>query len=243
MSAQDKYLSTLTNLMALAIEPDAIHGTDAGEILNGHDDASVDDADIIYGLDGDDTINGGDGEDFLHGGAGNDSIMGGDNNDDTLVGGQGEDILDGGAGVVYWDYASYEESLIGLTLNLRNTALSTGEARNDQYISIEGIVGTAHNDLIVGNGEKHDLQAGAGNDTIIGGSGQEIMDGGTGIDTVSYELSTKGVSVSLGAGGGGVNDSQSDTWKNFENVRGSNYNDSLSGDAGANHISGGLGAD
>ncbi len=243
MSAQDKYLSTLTNLMALAIEPDAIHGTDAGEILNGHDDASVDNADIIYGLDGDDTINGGDGEDFLHGGAGNDSIMGGDNNDDTLVGGQGEDILDGGAGVVYWDYASYEESLIGLTLNLRNTALSTGEARNDRYISIEGIVGTAHNDLIVGNGEKHDLQAGAGNDTIIGGSGQEIMDGGTGIDTVSYELSTKGVSVSLGAGGGGVNDSQSDTWKNFENVRGSNYNDSLSGDAGANHISGGLGAD
>jgi Ca2+-binding RTX toxin-like protein len=243
LSAQDKYLNNPANLTALALAPKVIHGDDDSETITGQNDASVDYADVIYGHGGNDTINGGDGKDFLHGGAGNDSITGGDNNDDTLVGGQGEDILDGGSGISYWDYASYEESLIGLTLNLRNTGLSTGDARNDQYISIEGIIGTAYNDLIIGNGEKHDLQAGAGNDTIIGGSGQEIMDGGAGIDTVSYELSTKGVSVSLGAGGGGVNDSQSDTWKNFENVRGSDYNDSLSGDAGANHISGGLGND
>ncbi|MBL0402782.1 calcium-binding protein [Microvirga aerilata] len=243
MSAQDQYGSDQTNFTAFAGEPHVINGNDTNEVLDGLDDASVDYADVIYGHGGNDTINGGDGKDFLHGGAGNDSINGGDNNDDTLVGGEGEDVLNGGSGISYWDFASYAQSSFGLTLNLRNTALSTGQARNDKYISIEGIIGTDYNDLIVGNGDKHDLRAGAGNDTVIGGSGQEIMDGGDGIDTVSYELSTQGVSVSLGAGGGGVNDSQSDTWKNFENVRGSNYNDSLSGDANANHISGGLGAD
>jgi Ca2+-binding RTX toxin-like protein len=244
LSEQHQYLDNSNGFSALAaIGPDVIHGDDTSETLNGHNDASVDYADIIYGHGGDDTINGGDGKDHLDGGAGNDVLNGGDNNDDTLVGGEGADVLNGGSGSTYWDYASYAGSSIGLTLNLRDTSLSSGEARGEVYNSIEGIIGTAHNDLIIGNGEKHKLLGGAGDDTIIGGSGQEAMDGGDGIDTVAYALSGQGVSVSLGAGGGGVNDSQSDTWVNFENVVGSNYNDSLSGDGKANYISGGLGND
>jgi Ca2+-binding RTX toxin-like protein len=244
LSEQLQYLSDSISASALAaVGPDIIHGDETSETLNGHNDASVSFADVIYGHGGDDTINGGDGKDYLDGGAGNDVLNGGDNYDDTLVGGEGADVLNGGSGSTYWDYASYAGSSTGLIINLRDTALSTGEARGDVYNSIEGIIGTAHNDLIVGDGGKHRLQGGAGNDTIIGGSGQEIMDGGDGIDTVSYALSGQGVSVSLNAGGGGVNDSQSDTWVNFENVVGSSYNDSLTGDGNANYISGGLGND
>ncbi|MBQ0819662.1 hypothetical protein KBI52_05435 [Microvirga sp. HBU67558] len=244
MSEQHQYpVASISSSALAAIAADVIHGTDDSEVLNGNNNASVDYADVIYGHGGNDTINGGDGKDYLDGGAGNDVLNGGDNNDDTLVGGDGADVLNGGSGVTYWDYASYAGSATGLVINLRDTALSTGDAAGDVYNSIEGIIGTAHNDLIIGNGDKHVLSGGAGNDTIIGGSGQEIMDGGDGIDTVSYALSGQGVSVSLNAGGGGVNDSLSDTWVNFENVVGSNYNDSLTGDGKANYISGGLGND
>jgi Ca2+-binding RTX toxin-like protein len=238
---------------AAAIVP--VEGTAAGDVLNGSDNPDVAYADIIRGHGGRDTLNGGAGDDsleggedhdLLYGGSGNDTLIGGNNDDDTLVGGEGADILNGGTGVVYRDYASYADSTSGLVINLRDGSQNTGEARGDQYIHIEGFIGSAYNDMIVGDmvaGEKRYYSLGAGNDTVIGGSSYEAMDGGDGIDTVSYQLSGIGVSVSLSAGGGGVNDSQSDTWVNFENVIGSNFKDSLTGDKGANYISGGHGND
>jgi Ca2+-binding RTX toxin-like protein len=238
------------------VVPETTDGSSTADALAGKDNAEVEYADIINGLGGNDTLNGGLGDDtldggsdrdVLYGGAGNDSLFGGNNDDDTLVGGNGADILNGGTGTVYRDYASYEDSQIGLTINLRDTSQNTGDAAGDQYIDIEGFIGTAFNDRIVGstvgNGEKRYFSAGAGNDTVIGGADYESMDGGDGIDTVSYELSGKGVSVSLQAGGGGVNDSLNDTWVNFENVIGSSFDDTLGGDKGANYIYGGQGKD
>ncbi|MGF9762426.1 calcium-binding protein [Microvirga sp. 0TCS3.31] len=245
--------AALVSPAAAVIDP--VQGTTAGEVLTGRDDPGVAYADIILGHGGRDTLNGGVGDDSLEGGAdhdllyggiGNDTLVGGGNDDDTLVGGEGADVLNGGTGIVYRDYASYADSTSGLVINLRDGSQNTGAARGDQYIHIEGSIGSAYNDLLVGDmvaGEKRYYSLGAGNDTVIGGSSYEAMDGGDGIDTVSYQLSGAGVSVSLSAGGGGVNDSQSDTWVNFENVIGSNFNDSLTGDKGANSITGGHGKD
>lgn len=242
-------------ILAAAAEIVPVVGTSAGEVLNGRDDPLVDHADIIRGNGGRDTLNGGAGNDLLeggedhdilYGGVGNDTLVGGNNDNDTLVGGAGADELNGGTGIVYRDYASYADSTTGLVINLRDVSQNTGDAKGDKYTDIEGFIGSAFNDLIVGDmlaGEKRYYDLGAGNDTVIGGSSYEVMDGGDGIDTVSYQFSDKGVSVSLSAGGGGMNDSQSDNWVNFENVIGSDHKDSLTGDKGANHIFGGLGDD
>ena len=65
-----------------------------------------------------------------------------------------------------------------------------------------------------------------------------------GIDTVSYASATSAVNVSLSivgpqnTGGSGV-----DTLISIENITGSNFNDTLQGDAGNNVLNGGLGSD
>jgi len=222
---------------------DEISGSDGADTIDG-----LAGDDTIFGLDGNDSLIGGDGKDVLHGGIGNDTLFGGNNNDDTLIGGAGADSLEGGTGNTYRDYVSYATATTGVVINLKNNAENTGDASGDQYVDIEGYIGTNFNDLIIGNagnpdGRKHFFSTGAGNDTVIGGSGYEVMDGGEGIDTVSYHLSAKGVSVSLNAGGGGSNDSLNDNWYNFENVIGTDYKDSLSGNALDNYIKGGKGDD
>ncbi|HRI37730.1 MAG TPA: hypothetical protein PLO50_04170, partial [Nitrospira sp.] len=73
------------------------------------------------------------------------------------------------------------------------------------------------------------------NDTLLGNSGNNVLTGGVGIDTVSYANATAAVTVNLslttaqntvGAG--------TDTLSNFENLRGSNFNDKLTGNTGNN---------
>jgi len=97
------------------------------------------------------------------------------------------------------------------------------------------IVGTAQDDIITGN---------TGDDTIEGGTGKNWIDGGPGVDTASYAKAASGVTVNLSlataqnTGGAGI-----DTLANFENLRGSAYNDTLTGNAAANVIEGGLGND
>ena len=79
---------------------------------------------------------------------------------------------------------------------------------------------------------------------ISGNAGNNILDGGAGIDTVSYASAAAAVTVNLastvaqntvGAG--------TDTLLNFENLTGSNFNDTLTGNAGNNVLNGGAGAD
>ena len=85
----------------------------------------------------------------------------------------------------------------------------------------------------------------SGDNTIYGNNGNNVIDGLGGNDTVSYQYgATRGVTVNLtlttaqntvGAG--------SDTLINIENITGSAFNDTLSGDANANKINGGDGND
>ena len=69
------------------------------------------------------------------------------------------------------------------------------------------------------------------------------MDGGAGIDTASYATSTSGVTVSLTTGTGSGGDAEGDTLSNIENLTGSNFDDTLEGNAGNNKLVGGLGTD
>src|SRR3546814_17659561 len=65
--------------------------------------------------------------------------------------------------------------------------------------------------------------------------------GGSGTDTASYAGSANGVTVDLTTGTGLGGDAQGDTLSGIENLTGSNYDDTLTGDGGTNSLTGGNG--
>ncbi|MDQ6434056.1 calcium-binding protein [Mesorhizobium sp. LHD-90] len=89
---------------------------------------------------------------------------------DILIGGGGGDILIGGTGL---DYASYEFSKAGLTVNLANPNLNTGEAAGDSYSGIEGIVGSRFADTLSANAGSNVLDGHGGADKISGLAGAD----------------------------------------------------------------------
>jgi len=113
-----------------------------------------------------------------------------------------------------------------------NTILagSTGTANADR------IVGSADNDILSGLGGADVLYGYGGNDMLDGGTGNDTLNGGSGSDTASYAHATSGVTVNLGIttaqaidGGQG-----SDRLISIENLIGSAYGDTLSGNSGNN---------
>jgi len=92
--------------------------------------------DSFIGGYGNDTLFGGEDVDHLFGAAGADELYG-ESGADELHGGAGNDILFGGTeadslyGDADWDIAAYWLSTVGVTIDLTNTANSTGEAKGD----------------------------------------------------------------------------------------------------------------
>jgi serralysin len=126
--------------------------------------------DRIIGNVADNRLSGNGGNDVLDGGAGN----------DTLSGGAGADTMTGGVG---FDWVTYEGAAAGVTLNLGRTGTG-GDAAGDRYGSIEGWIGSAHDDVCIGGNSAECLMGGAGNDMIEGGTGNDTLIGGIGNDTL-----------------------------------------------------------
>jgi Ca2+-binding RTX toxin-like protein len=155
---------------------------------------------------------------------GNDSITG--NNDanvlsgrlgnDSLFGSSGNDKLDGGAGA---DTANY--SALGTTVTLGAFGvLNKGALGVDQLVSIETIVGSS----LLGDTVNHSGAVSGGGVTVTG---------------TTTNLSTGVVTVN----GSGAPLPLSFNVQQFENVIGSNFNDSITGNNDANVLRGGLGND
>ena len=87
------------------------------------------------------------------------------------------------------------------------------------------------------------VDAGNGDDTVVSGAGADTLHGGAGINTLSYERSQGGVTVNLGAHAASGGFAKGDVFDGFQNVIGSAFNDSISGDSGDNTLAGGAGAD
>lgn len=123
-----------------------------------------------------------------------------------------------------------------------------GGAGNDEIHGGDGddyyLSGWTGNDLIYGDDGDDVLYGEADDDVLIGGAGNDTIDGGSEIDIVSYVTAASGVTVNLATttgqntGGAGT-----DTITNVENIIGSAYNDTLTGDGSANTIEGGAGND
>jgi Ca2+-binding RTX toxin-like protein len=103
--------------------------------------------------------------------------------------------------------------------------------------------GTSGGDSLYGTGQSDEIYGYGGNDTLKGFGGADHLDGGAGIDSVFYGDSMAGVAVNLATGQGFGGSAQGDTLVNVENVYGSYYNDTLTGNDAANVLQGQEGND
>ena len=177
---------------------DILEGTYAGNWLYG-----VGGNDRLDGSEGNDRLVGGEGDDRLYGGEGDDRLLGGAGAD-VLAGGAGADLLQGGTGL---DVASYEDSNVGVIVRLYDGKSRRGHAEGDRFIrhdvveyldaggemqrrevpDIEGLVGSDHADVLIGDLRDNRLEGAAGNDLLRGDSGDgsggaDLLRGGPGDD-------------------------------------------------------------
>jgi Ca2+-binding RTX toxin-like protein len=140
-------------------------------------------ADTLSGDDFANVIAGHGGNDTLFGRGGADTLLGGDG-DDNLIGGAGVDTYNGGNGI---DRVQYQDSAIGLRVDLFNPATNTGDAAGETYTLVEDIVASSGDDSLFGNASANKLFGfdgvdrvfgRAGNDTLFGGNGNDILNGG-----------------------------------------------------------------
>ncbi|MBL6606058.1 MAG: hypothetical protein ISQ23_05915 [Alphaproteobacteria bacterium] len=229
-------------------------GANAGDLAAGDKLTSIENitgsgfVDVLIGDGSANTLNGEAGDDYLNGGTGDDTLEGGTGND-TLNGGAGADTLDGGSSS---DTASYSGSnqlsgrtgmykdFDGVIIDLsealvtdrtanNNVGGATNHANGDRLISIEHLIGSDYDDLLIAN---------------ITSNFSNTLDGGDGNDTASYAGSNAGVTVTVNATLGNTGGhADGDDLYSIENLIGSAHDDNLTGDGGANILNGGAGAD
>jgi len=196
----------------------------------------------------DNVIIGNSGGNFLDGGAGNDTLKGG-SGDDFLVGGSGNNTLDGGDGN---DWVDYSAAPAAVNVNLASGQAVNGYGGTDTIANVENVIGSTHSDTIIGDGGNNTLLGGDGDDAInggdgddflYGGSGNNVLDGAGGTDWVVYSQAPSAVTVNLTTGTAQNGYGGTDTVIDVENVIGSSFADTLTGNSGANTLFGNDGDD
>ncbi|HJZ34030.1 MAG TPA: hypothetical protein VKF35_23130 [Hyphomicrobiaceae bacterium] len=266
---------------------------DSIEILIGSyvdDDLAGDEQDnVLRGSWGDDVIWGRGGNDLLEGDVGNDRLIGGAGADilfgnvdflgyldliGRLLGPIGADLIQQAKDMAAddpafsagdgFDVASYETATSGVVASLTNPAINTGDAAGDTYILIEGLVGSAFDDTLIGTAgwgaDGHNsLEGGAGNDTLIGLGGDDDYDGGEGDDTavlpdnraaytITYDPATQTFTLTSPSTVNHVKDVETlqfadGTLSVASLFAGGDNDDSLTGTAGQDDLNGGGGND
>jgi Ca2+-binding RTX toxin-like protein len=152
-----------------------------------------------------------------------------------------------------WDQPTIESHIARYT---SGPDVITGTAGNDTLRGGGGddtLSGAAGNDLLTGDDGNDTLDGGLGNDTLDGVEGDDRLvfspgnddyRGGNGVDTLDLSAAGSAATVDLSAASnqlavGGVSSQVS----GVETVLGSAFNDSLTGDSGANRLDGGAGVD
>jgi len=196
--------------------------------------------------------------DNVHAGGGNDTIFAGDtlSLDDTVDGGDGYDTLhyDYSADTDLFNVSHVENISIGGSGDASFTVtggmvedLSTGVFTMDAS-SLAGTFLLDASDVstnlhITGSSESgNTITGGTGSDTIEGGNTDDVLNGGSdGSNTVSYAHASGTVTINLEQQGVGQSTGGSghDELVNFQNIIGSGYADTLTGDKFDNIIEGG----
>lgn len=212
-----------------------------------------------------DTIKGNSANNRITGGAGNDNIDGGLGSDTVVFSGlrsaytivwNGQTATvtgpDGTDTVTNVEFLAFDDTTIA--------AAPTGGLLVSGDVTDETITGTAFADIIGGLGGNDIINGLAGNDTLNGGSGADVLnggdnddiligglgddqlDGGNGFDVADYSGAGAAVTVNLSTGLA-TGAAGTDALNSIEEVRGSAYNDTITGNAGANILRGGGGID
>ncbi|WP_045122339.1 calcium-binding protein, partial [Pseudomonas fluorescens] len=149
---------------------------------------------------------------------------------DIFIGSSAALALNGGTGI---DMVSYESSDSAVTIDLK-TNVNAGDAAGDTFAGIEIFQGSNFADTFLGS---------TANDNFVGGAGADVFDGREGIDTVWYANNATAVNINLQTGVSQGGDAEGDVFINVESLIGTNFNDTLTGNAAANGLEGGLGND
>ena len=147
----------------------------------------------------------------------------GDSNANTLNGTADDDAIFGSMG---------NDTLSGLD----------GDDKLDGGSGNDSLFGGGGSDTLVGGIGDDKLFGGGGNDILIGGAGNDTLDGGANRDTADFS-NASATTVDLRVTGAQATGQGLDTFRNIENVIGSNGNDKITGNALRNELVGGNGND
>jgi Ca2+-binding RTX toxin-like protein len=244
-------------------EKATIVGTDRSDVIVG-----TGRADVIVGLGGGDTIRGGGRNDLICAGAGADLVKGGDGidlifgegGDDRLLGGpgdfnqivpgRGDDFVNAGPAFEFGgDEVIYLDATNGISADLgAGTVTGWGD---DEVVNAEWLIGSDHDDVLIGSNLVYDVIYGAGgndmidaldgDDAMAGGAGDDQIDGGDGFDFIAdwsladiYGLAPVDGPLTVDLVAGTLTGNGSDTLAGIEGSRGSPGNDVMIGDDGDN---------
>lgn len=222
---------------------DEVRYTNAGTSVNVNlATGTASDGETVGGAIGADTLRNIEG---VRGGNFGDTLVGGNTANDAFeffMGMAGNDYIDGGTG---YDRVDYNSSTEGVVVTLGGTGegsasdglrVQNGPVGTDRLFNVEAVRGSNFNDVLTGSdsGAFESFEGRGGNDTINGKGGTDRADYQSSIDAVVVNLATG----TAADGWGGT-----DSLVNIENVRGSNFNDTITGNDLANVFHGGAGAD
>ncbi|NJS40342.1 MAG: hypothetical protein HC783_16575, partial [Rhodobacteraceae bacterium] len=122
-----------------------------------------------------------DGSGHIGGTTGSDSLQGTEA-DETFFFSTGTDTLNGGAG---FDLIDFITANAAVTVDLTRAVQNTGPASGQQYLSVEGVIGSRFADQLIGDSAANRLDGMEGNDRLTGGAGNDSLFGGLGTDTLT----------------------------------------------------------
>ena len=239
-------MTYLSRSEALTVRLDGVANDGSG--LDGLADNVQLDVENVIGGAGDDFLVGNPNRNVLQGGDGEDTLDGQDG-DDRLDGGAQADTLIGGKGPN--DLATYAQRQLGVTVDFDgnaddgNSIDESGGRRDDARADIEGAVGGAGDDTLIGSerinlldgqGGADVLTGGIQEDVLLGGAGDDQLDGGEGRDALQGDSGDDDLS------GGALRDTLVGG-EDDDLLRGGPGSDNLSGDLGDDVLAGGANAD
>ena len=239
---------------------DSLFGGDGLDDLQGGADN-----DVLIGGDGNDVLDGGTGDDLYIMTHASDAVLFDGSGNDTLRFTEGSgvpvSIFDVGNSVsVILEDGNSVQRFMTLTdqnigLGVTNVELPNFAGGSNIMVFQTGLTGTGGPDLLTGTGAAELITGGAGNDalygsggsdTLQGGDGDDLinpsdgndtLDGGAGTDTADFWSPTTAVTVNLTTGSA-IQGGFAKILTGIENILGTPFDDSLTGDAGNNLLDG-----
>ena len=222
--------------------------------------------DTISGGGGNDTLNGGDGDDILNGGTGSDVLNGGAGfdtadystatagvvlsfsaTDGNGIGSQYTNLAAGGycgeaSGDSFSGIEAFTGSAFADVVGGGSTDMTFNLGDGNDIFDTNAAYTVA--DIVYGGNGNDTMWTGEGNDSLYGGAGNDMLYGEGGTDTAFYSDATSGVTVSLATTGAqNTGGAGTDTLSSIENLYGSGFADTLTGNSGDNTLWGGAGND